>query len=292
LGLLPVAGQIGGMHALAGESSLSGSPASGARGASAAGQPGRSGPALLLARDPGIERLSIAIVPPRRFGAGSGGALPDVPQGQPAHPRVVKPSAGVDADLIGALGAAAAVPEAASGWTTPWHPASRPGGGAALPPRGGSGSGAQSTTVAAVQGHVPAAPAPSAPAAPPAIPGVLAGPGSPAGSAASLPAPTITRNAAAQQLLRNRGGTAAPAAGSTGLAGTTATGGAGGGSAWGSGGLSTSASGTGPTIIPENPSSLPSSSVGNGPGAMLSFPYFPLYILDANNGVVLFNGQY
>ena len=39
----------------------------------------------------------------------------------------------------------------------------------------------------------------------------------------------------------------------------------------------------------ENPSSIPSSASGGL--APLSFPYFPLYTVDANNGVVLFNGQ-
>ena len=43
----------------------------------------------------------------------------------------------------------------------------------------------------------------------------------------------------------------------------------------------------------ENPSSLPSSSVGNGSGSFLpSFQYFPLYALDGNDGVVLFPNQF
>ena len=37
---------------------------------------------------------------------------------------------------------------------------------------------------------------------------------------------------------------------------------------------------------------MPSSSAGNGSGfSQLSFPYYPLYVLDENNGIVLFNGQ-
>ena len=48
-----------------------------------------------------------------------------------------------------------------------------------------------------------------------------------------------------------------------------------------------------PTVIAENPSSLPSSTAGNGSGSsQMSFPYFPLYVLDENNGIVLFNNQY
>ena len=46
-------------------------------------------------------------------------------------------------------------------------------------------------------------------------------------------------------------------------------------------------------MIAENPSSLPSSTVGNGSGSpLISFPYFALYVLDENNGITLFNNQY
>ncbi|HZW33510.1 MAG TPA: hypothetical protein VFF52_22515, partial [Isosphaeraceae bacterium] len=254
-----------------GGSSLSGSPAFGAQDGAAAARQTPSGSAAPRARDPGVERLAITIVPPPRVVPGSGGALPDVPQAQPAAPRVVKPTARDDADLIATLGAEAPRPASPSGLTAPWHPASRPGGGTALPTRGGSGNGAQPATVAAVQGHVPAAPAPTAPAAPAAIPGVLSGPGAQSSSAPSFPPPTITRNAAAQQL-----------AGSTGAAGSVSS----------PAGTTTTAAGTGANRIAENPSSLPSSSVGNGPGAPLTFQYFPLYIVDVNNGLVLFNNQY
>jgi hypothetical protein len=49
----------------------------------------------------------------------------------------------------------------------------------------------------------------------------------------------------------------------------------------------------GPSIIHENPSSEPSSSVGNGSGfSQQSFQYFPIYVMDENNGIILFNGQY
>ena len=38
---------------------------------------------------------------------------------------------------------------------------------------------------------------------------------------------------------------------------------------------------------------LPPSTAGNGSGSsQMSFPYFPLYVLDENNGIVLFNNQY
>ena len=48
-----------------------------------------------------------------------------------------------------------------------------------------------------------------------------------------------------------------------------------------------------PVIVAENPSSLPSNSAGNASGfSQLSFQYFPLYVLDENNGIVLFNNQY
>ncbi len=41
-----------------------------------------------------------------------------------------------------------------SGISTPWHPAVAHGGGAALPPRGGSGNGAQAAVIAGVRGQV------------------------------------------------------------------------------------------------------------------------------------------
>ena len=88
--------------------------------------------------------------------------------------------------------------------------------------------------------------------------------------------PAITRNAAASHL--GQGGSAGGAAGGGGLrfhgrrpgAGTTS-----------------------PVTIKENPSSLPSSTAGNGSGfSQLSFPYYPMYVLDENDGIVLFNSQY
>jgi hypothetical protein len=48
----------------------------------------------------------------------------------------------------------------------------------------------------------------------------------------------------------------------------------------------------GPSII-ENNWSLPDSTIGNNsPAAQGSFPYYPMYVLDYDNGVVLFPGQY
>ena len=158
------------------------------------------------------------------------------------------------------------------GITTPWRSAARGGGGAALPPRGGSGNGAQAITIALVAGRGgrPQAPPPST--GPATIPGYLASPPPASASGNSVPAPVVTRNAAASQL--GQGG-----AGSSGSAAAAA-------------GVPSSGSPGSPTIVAENPSSRPSSTAGNGSGfSQMSFPYFPLYVNDENNGIVLFNGQ-
>jgi YD repeat-containing protein len=156
------------------------------------------------------------------------------------------------------------------GISLPWKPTSRAGGGAALPPRGGSGNGALPFVVALVQGHAApphAAPAPSAPAT---IPAIYA-PKSPASVApGDFPGPVGTPKAPAVRV--HHGKELAPTPLDCGCTG---------GSPGGPGG------------VPENPSSLPSSSAGSGSGTALpSFPYFPLYTLDYNNGIVLFPNQY
>jgi hypothetical protein len=153
------------------------------------------------------------------------------------------------------------------GISIPWRPAARVGGGAAQPPRGGSGSGAQAATIALVSGrggHTQAQPQSAAPAT---IPGFLASnPPQTAHAIGNNPAPIITRNSAASRI--------AP------------------GGAGSSDGLNAAPMGTSspPVTVAENPSSLPSSSVGNSsPFSQMSFQYFPLYVLDENNGIVLFN---
>ena len=166
-----------------------------------------------------------------------------------------------------------------TGISTPWHPASGADGGAALPPRGGSGNGALAATVARVQGHTAPLQVPPAPASTPAVP-FLPSTGSTAssapanGAAGNRAGPVVTRNAAATDLAQGSGGSSGRSVAADAGAGS-------------------SASPMGPSIIAENPSSLPSSTVGNGSGsAQMSFPYFPLYVLDENNGIVLFNNQY
>ena len=50
---------------------------------------------------------------------------------------------------------------------------------------------------------------------------------------------------------------------------------------------------TAPSGGAPSPSSIPDPTIGNSSGASLnSFPYFPVYVLDNNNGVVLFPGAY
>ncbi len=117
-----------------------------------------------------------------------------------------------------------------------------------------------------VQGHSPRPAASTAPTPPPTIPGIFTG-GAPASPTPSFPAPVVTRNPAAAHLNPPSGsstGTFTPADGP--------------------------ASTTGSFTIPENASSLPSTTVSGGLAAF-SFPYFQLYTLDYI-GIVLFPGQY
>jgi hypothetical protein len=147
----------------------------------------------------------------------------------------------------------------------------------------------QPATVALVQGRSPAIQAPAAASAPAAIPGVV--PQSPsAGSAATvagmLRVPSALGVSAAAPSSSSTHTSRSPVAGgSSHGSGSAATFGPldGGGGSLPSGML---------TSVPENASSMPSNSKGNGPGAMLSFPYFPLYTLDYDNGIVLFNNEY
>jgi hypothetical protein len=164
------------------------------------------------------------------------------------------------------------------GISLPWQPVSRAGGGAALPPRGGSGNGAQAAATALVQGHTAAIQSPPPPPTTPAIP--FLPPANSGGAGGYGGAPVITRNAAAAKLAQGivTPGSGVAHGGPTGprLAADEAGG-----------------SSSGSTVVVENASSRPSSSAGNGSGfSQMSFPYFPLYVLDENDGVVLFNGQY
>jgi len=161
-----------------------------------------------------------------------------------------------------------------SGISAPWQPASRAGGGAALPPRGGSGNGALPAVVALVQGHTAALQVPPPPAPTPAIPFLPSTGGTASGPIADGAAPGVTRNAAALHQAHGSRSSSGHSVADTCCGGS-------------------SASPMGPSTVAENPSSLPSSTVGNGSGSEeLSFPYFQLYVLDENNGIVLFNNQY
>ena len=83
---------------------------------------------------------------------------------------------------------AAAADSSQPGISAPWHPVNALGGGAALPPRGGSGNGAQAVTAALVRGQITPLrlpPSPSAPAPIPFLPGVN-------GAGANNPAPVVS----------------------------------------------------------------------------------------------------
>ena len=208
--------------------------------------------------------LPIAVVPGVRP-AGGGGAsaeAPAVPRSKPAQKRTTPGE--------GKLASAGAEASTAQGLTSPWKSANRAGGGAAMAPRGGSGSGAQSSTLAAIQGRSPLPHAVSPPAAPPTIPGVFTGsPGAGATGVGASAAPggsVVSRNTAAQSL---------PA-----------------GSVTASSSRSSIASGI-PVFITENRSSAPYSPTSGGLNQpLVQFPYFPLYTLDYIQGAVLFSGGY
>ena len=101
--------------------------------------------------------------------AGGGGPARELTNQAPA------PTRGLPVDWLASTGSTSTAPSQSHGISSPWQPAARAGGGAALPPRGGSGSGAQAATVALVSGrggHAQAQPSSSAPAT---IPGYMAG---------------------------------------------------------------------------------------------------------------------
>jgi hypothetical protein len=143
-----------------------------------------------------------------------------------------------------------------------------------MAPRGGSGNGAQAAVVAMVQGRSPMPAAPAAPAPPATIPGALTA-APPSGPATSLPAPVITRNAAAQTL--NSGAGTAAIGGP--LAASPAT------------QVTTSPASTSHTQLVENASSLPYGAT-SGASESGSFPYFALHVVDDYSGIDVFPGQY
>ena len=216
------------------------------------------------------QRDSIAIASAslsRRPAGGAGGAAV-VP---PSSSLRVAPKQGLPDDWLAKTFGNTADTSEARGISSPWQPASRPGGGAALPPRGGSGSGAQATTVALVQGHAAALQTPPAPASTPAIP--------------FLPSNGSAHDPTAYGSGKAFGGHHAGSGGAAQV---------GGGPAPAPAPIPADSPDVGgPSIIHENPSSEPSSSVGNGSGfSQQSFQYFPIYVMDENNGIILFNGQY
>lgn len=211
--------------------------------------------------------LPINIVPMSSSGGGGGSGAPAVPDVAPVGAK-----SSADDKLAAAL-APSSDPSSSTGITAPWKPASRPGGGAAMPPRGGSGSGAQPAVTAMVTGHSALPAATQAPAPPPTIPGLYNG-STPTTATQGFPAPAISRNAAAQGLNPSSGSTSDIASAPVNPPGTTTT-------------------ATGTTHIIENRSSLPSSTVRGGMAPDVeSFPYFQLYTLDDDSGVVLYPGQY
>ena len=128
----------------------------------AANRQGRAAPAT---RAPS-NFLPLAIGLPAEHPSGAaGGGGPD--QGA----AIEQPAASQPAQSIDGLSSISAADSSASephGLSAPWHPVGRAGGGAALPPRGGSGNGAQAATIALVQGHASAVRTPPPPTSSPA----------------------------------------------------------------------------------------------------------------------------
>jgi hypothetical protein len=220
----------------------------------------------------GVDFASIPIDPrPRdRVELTTGGIAAD-----PAQAQAVATQVPDDDWLIFSLASSGGESDA-HGISTPWQPAKRPDGGAALPPRGGSGSGMQAATLALVRGQITPLLLPPPP---------VAASGSGAGAAALL--------AAVASAGSNNAGPAQAGA----LAGSPS----------GSSDLKfriphsvvPGQPGQGPPApVPLDgsggagpPGSSPVLSPGNGSGPTVGgFPYFPLYVLDNSQGVVLFPG--
>jgi len=203
--------------------------------------------------------LPINIVPAPSSAAGGGAPAAQEVAG------AARAKAPADDELTKAL-APSSDTSSSTGISTPWKPASRTGGGAALPPRGGSGNGALPTTLSAVQGHSPRSQASSVPAPPSSIPGLFIPPTPQSGHAASPLGPTTTHTGSAQHPHSGIGPVLSPDTG-----GTPPT----------------------PPTIPENPSSLPYAPTSGGQNLpLIQFPYYPLYTLDYIQGITIFPNGY
>ena len=234
------------------------------------GQPLRSAaksiPAVQLAgSSPSTPTLRIAIVPPSRSSGAAGwsGAGNDLATPETSSKAAPATPGGWLTLSPGKTGASGAEPLFAS--VKPSQPLQTGGGNSAsvMSPAG--------TAVGTRGGISPlrfAAP-PSSSAASSALLSAAGGAGSapaPAGTSPGIPSPNHGAIAAA----------APPPASLTSLGG-----------AGGVGGLTQN---VGVTAVPENAWSLP--YAGSSPLAPLSFPYFAMYTLDYDNGVILFPGQY
>ena len=226
----------------------------------AANRQGRAAPA---ARAP-TNFLPLAIgLPAERPSGAAGGGGPD--QGA----AIEQPAASQPAQSIDALSSISSADSGASeshGLSAPWHPAGRAGGGAALPPRGGSGNGAQAATIALVQGHTSAVRTPPPPTSSPAS--AFTGASTPAESSpgAGFVSPLVTRNRAAAGLPSGAGGSSGSV-----LAAVAPGGGSGSASAAAVPGAGSS----GASTIIENPSSLPYTSPTAGIGLAAGFARIP-----------------
>ena len=218
-----------------------------------------------LVRGRGAVQSDDGVVAPfdRPAPAGGGGQAVEGAATGPA-----RSAAGDDGDWL----TLSPVPEPAteeSGLSTPWKPAKSAGGGAAMAPRGGSGTGA---AIAPVRGQVTPFRVPA--------PQQAAGGGG-AGSSAALtggagrigPAGRRAGGPAALRAPRPRVGRRPAGPVQTPAAAPA-----------GSGGSALTVSGGGPS---GGASALSPTGGGSDP---LSFPYFPLYVLDVTDGVTLYPG--
>ncbi len=179
-----------------------------------------------------------------------------------------------------------------SGISSPWQPAKTAGGGAALPPRGGSGNGAQASTTGLVRGRVTPFRVPAHPSA-----GAAAGGGA-AGSAALLAAVASAESQGLPSAPEGRAGGVSPLSFGATTMGQPA---AAPGSSGSSGGSSSVATPTHSALVASGGSTVTSSGgtgvsggfqpvVSSPSSGMPSFPYFNAYVLDQFDGVTLFPG--
>jgi hypothetical protein len=223
---------------------------------------------------PGSAAMSVAIgLRPGRPPAGGGASGELAAADRPTRSSEV-------GDWLTLSAPAQPAPSDQTGISSPWKPATRAGGGAAMAPRGGSGNGVLPATLALVRGQI----------APLHVPQPGLAPSTPGGGGAS--AALLAALAGSSQ---GNGNSSAPGSApqsarllpSTHRTAPSLPGVPGGGQKPGPGHNPRPMTSGGSTP----PSSIPDPVIGTSSGpSQDSFPYFAIYVLDNNDGVVMFPG--